>query len=721
MGILTNAGNGFGQTIGGGIGANIGGALGDAAEQSLLQQVRLLKNTVTGNGISSQPDPETLKYYAKVKALGLLYVGQESVAKDAENKRTDVYYKSLPKNTQGPIAKDAENKGIENYYNQLPLYTQAQQQQPEPAQPVSSPYIPTRQAFVPVIDPDKSETMYPFTNVNEKVVNPDPNTYLKEGPALESGSLSSLYTPEELSKVIEDFYLDNNSNHGGSISTPGGTVSQIGIGNNVLPTPGKEVPQHDGSISEAFTNQVEYEITLGNGKKQKLVKSWILPNGKPNEATYGTSEQDYLEKLANTMATKNKSTPGSYRFFIEKLHGKSVDGSWNKKNPIRPGKERSDMPNRMVFPAYISNFNDGYDVDWSSYDFHGRGEAVNIYKGTKRSLTLEFYIMSDFSSELLLDAIKKAEAFQATAGSAASVDGNREKLSKTTLLTPNSSSSEVSEHEKFGELSSKVIMGDWGNGTGGITTYTKGSKTGFVEGQYSGTPEMLWNRVTFLAQCCYGWYRNDGKLKEQPFVRVRIGDFIDCVAKINSLQHTTEDFDMDLNPSTTVGAIPMGIRVSMNMTIVHEDEPSSTYNYFYHRLDRDLEGDSFSPISQKETSSTMDSVLDVNTTKSPANFKSTVTGFAEDKTKMPKETKIGLEAASKLKSSISNLDKSGNNLKDFAKREKIKEVFQNVKNVLNIQKKVDVEDVKNLRPDNKDAFKDVSSVNPATGKKKLFG
>lgn len=700
MGIITNAAGSAGGTIGGSIGSNVIGAVGAAAEQAALEQIRLLKNTLTGgaglatDGSSSQPPPATLKYYAKLKALGLLYVGLESVIKVRADKKTDKYYKET-----------------------VPKHAKASQQQPEPTPPGGSEYIPTRLLFdsTKIKDPEKVTSEYPFANKNEKVANPDPNEILRAGPG-ESPYDKGTYTPTELSQKVEKFYLDNNDNAGAKLSTPSGQEITMPT---TMPVPGEEVAGHSGLIGESFANATEFTVTNGNGQTQKLVKSWILPNGKPNTATHGTLEQTYLDKVSNMLEGRNKTTVGSYRFFIEKLHGKSVDGSWNKKNPIKPGAEREDMPNRMVFPAYIVNFNDAYDVTWNPYDFHGRGESVYIYKGTARSLTLEFYMMSDFSSELLLNAIKEAEEIQESKGAGSSLDGVREKLAKTTIATPNQSSKNVTDNERLEQMASKTIMGDWGNGTGGITTYVKGDKTGFIEGQYSGTPEMLWHRMTFLAQCCYGWYRNDGKLKEQPFIRVRIGDFFDCIAKINSMQHSTDEFDMDLNPSTTVGALPMGIKVSMNMTIVHEDEPSSTYNKFYHRLDRDDNGEDHTPIGSKETSSTMDSVLDVNVAKSPASFNSTVSNAGQDKMKFPKESKIGLQEALKFNKSLGALDKSKTNLKDFAKREKLKEVFQNAKNLLSLKSKTDSEKVTNSQPDNPNALTEINTLEPK--KKKLFG
>lgn len=698
MGIITNAAGVLGQNIGGSIAGNVAGAIGAAAEQAALEQIRLLKNTLTGNaglatdGSSSQPPPETLKYYSKLKALGLLFIGLGSIIKVRQDKKIDTYYKKT-----------------------VPDHAKKTQQQPDPPSNVNSDYIPTKLAFQEIKNPEKVTSDYPFQNVNEKVINPDPNAILRVGPG-DSPYDKGTYTPDEVSKAVEKFYLDNNDNVGARLATPQGQEISMPT---TMPVPGEEVAGHQSIIGESFANATEFIITNGSGQVQKLVKSWILPNGKPNTATHGTLDQTYLDKVSDMLETRNKVDVGSYRFFIEKLHGKSVDGSWNKKNPIKPGAEREDMPNRMVFPAYIVNFNDSYDLDWPSYDFHGRGESVYVYKGTKRSLTLEFYMMSDFSSELLLNAIKESEEIQETKGSAGSLDGVREKLAKTGFSTPNQSSKEVTDHERLEGLTSKAIMGDWGNGTGGITTYVKGTKTGFVEGQYSGTPEMLWHRMTFLAQCCYGWYRNDGKLKEQPFIRVRIGDFFDCIAKINSMQHTTDEFDIDLNPSTTVGALPMGIRVSMNMTIVHEDEPSSTYNKFYHRLDRDNEGENHTPIGSKETSGTLDSVLDVNIAKSPASFKSTVSNAGQDKMKFPKESKIGLQEALKFDKSLSSLDKSKTSLKDFAKREKLKEVFQNAKNLLSLKNKANSEKVSNSTPDNPDALANINTLEPK--KKKLFG
>ena len=79
---------------------------------------------------------------------------------------------------------------------------------------------------------------------------------------------------------------------------------------------------------------------------------------------------------------------------------------------------------------------------------------------------------------------------------------------------------------------------DWGLGyQGGIVTHTKDGDriAAHIPGLVSDTPEGLWTKMTFLAQCVYPYYRSDGKMKEQPFVRVRIGDFYDVVGIIESV------------------------------------------------------------------------------------------------------------------------------------------------------------------------------------------
>ena len=288
-------------------------------------------------------------------------------------------------------------------------------------------------------------------------------------------------------------------------------------------------------------------------------------NGITQEALH--SDSDVVKYLQDKINIQKANVPGSYRFFFEKLHGKEfINGKFNKQNPINDvTKTYDDYPNRRVFPAYIENFNDSYDVAWNEYNFYGRSEGFWIYKNTTRSLTLNFFMLSDFSLELLNQQIINEGSTNLSAAMSASQI--KEVLNKSFI------SQGVGSYQLPNVVSDKD----------GNVYYQ-----GWVPGKYTMTPEMMRDRMTFLAQCCYPWYRKDGKLKEQPLVRVRLGDFLDAILKIKSLNFDEyEEFNMDLNPGAKMGAFPMGVRVSLTADIIHSDEPSSLYPNFYARADWD--------------------------------------------------------------------------------------------------------------------------------------
>lgn len=489
------------------------------------------------------------------------------------------------------------------------------------------------------------------------------------------------------------------------------TYSDSLTGQDQLPIPGEDVIGHNGGLADNFNNNLAFATPDGKGNVKITYKSWINPDGTPNQNTYSTPDNPFTEKINAMLEEQRKQTPGSYKFFIEKLHGKSIDGSFFKKNLIVPGQTRADLPNRMVFPAYIINFNDSYAPSWADYKFIGRGEKVYVYEETTRTLSLEFYMMSDFSVDILANAITNYQNLTNKAATgkdntkldatSPSVSGNGQQTPPGNTLDPNGKAYDINKQPVTPDEILKEIrrlLPDWGNGTFPDNSFLRGEKTGFVSGQYSGTPEQIWARKTFLAQCCYAWYRKDGKMKEQPFIRVRIGDFLDVVAKVDSLDFTTEDFDMDLNPSV-IGAQPMGVRVAMRMTIIHEDEPTSDYPHFYHRKDFDTNPNDNpykAPDNLSETSLTLDSALDKNKNNSPVSFVSSLSSFGKSQVSFPTEIKGIQETLRAFGGSISNLQ-SGGTLTDLMKGEKIKEALKNALRLQDIARLVELEKVKDIK------------------------
>lgn len=624
----------------------------DIAYQAYLEQINSLRNGLLGTGPvlgTNAGDAESALYYAKVKTLSATFVGVEEVHAKVAEARTEDYYKQI----------DDFNKGVKETSGLVPL----DEIETSPTQ--FTPASPQPKIKVP-------------DNVQKDVLDKAPDQ----------------------AKKVQSYFENHNPN-----------VAHNSLAYNGFPAePGEDVPGHNGDLGKQLANQLKFTVPDGKGGTLTYFKSWATKDNKPDQNTHGTPDNPYTDKLNAMLEEQRKMTPGSYKFFIEKLHGKTIDGKFYKKNEIKPGQTRDQIPNRMVFPAYIMNFNDGYAVNWADYKFIGRGEKAYVYEETTRSLTLDFWMMSDFSADLLVKAIEDYRKLLSTPTQATKdnkLDATKPGQGRTQNTPPGNitnptgqvhepNKQPVEESEILKEL--QRIRPDWGEGTTPTSSYIRGDKTGFIQGQYSGTPEQFWARSTFLAQCCYAWYRKDGKMKEQPFVRVRIGDFFDVVAKIDSLDFTTEEFDMDLNPSV-IGAIPMGVKVSMRLTIIHEDEPTSEYPRFYHRADYDSTNNNpyCLPENLQETSKNMDSVLDKNEVKSPVSSVSSLTNYGNLQTMFPNEAKAVLNTLKDFDTSLSKLTNAGNSFKDLAKGEKIKEVLKNALRVSNISKLVDISKIKDIK------------------------
>lgn len=615
----------------------------DVIYQQYLQQVNNLRNGLLGNGPvngTNVGDNETKDYYNKVAVLGAAMTGLEIAQQTLMDKKTEKYY-----------------EGLEDYSKQWEV------------------------EMKPPDEVENSPTQFPVETSQPKIKAPD-------------NVQEFIDKNNETAPDVEKYFKANNTN----------TFDLTNLANNDTPSsPGVDVPGHSGEYGQTLSNSLKFVVPDGKGGSQTYFKSWVLPNGQPDPNSHGTPNEPLTEKINAMLEEKRKKTPGSYKFFIEKLHGKSVDGKFYKKGPIKEGLKRTDLPNRMVFPAYISKFNDSYATSWGDYKFVGRGEKVFAYEETTRTMQLEFYIMSDFSADVLVKAIDDYNALlkdPSASSSNNSLNATTPNL-QSTYETPNIDSSnpnnkQATDLEIMKEL--QRIWPDWGTGTTPDPSLSGSSRTGFVQGVYSGTPEMLWSRMTFLAQCCYAWYRKDGKMKEQPFVRVRIGDFFDVVAKIDSLNFTQDEFDMDLNPSV-VGVVPMGTIVSMSLTIVHEDEPTSEYPRFYHRADFDTPDTlGYVPESLSENSDTLDSTLDKNKSNSPVAFLSRLSEQGREKLNFPKDIKAVQSSLANFGNSLKGLQGLQSNSLNLSNVEKVKELLSNAKRLADISEKLNIEKLKDVKP-----------------------
>lgn len=344
-----------------------------------------------------------------------------------------------------------------------------------------------------------------------------------------------------------------------------------------FPKVGQEYDNHMSDITSRLTSLDTFEVFTGYRPKDNSAndpqydfKSWAVVKG-PSPANWDsdpsrtfTPDRTYTAYI-NDIIKKTNATPypGAYKFFIEKLHGRYSDGTPYKMNGLKsqtfPTGE-TNLTNRMVFYAYLENYADNYNVSWTDYNFIGRAEQVPAYKSTKRDITLEFILLTDYNIELMV-AMEQLNNV---------VNNSTDDDILTNLI--------------------KAQNIDWGLGLLTPPAFNlNGKQVGNVAGVYSDTPEGLWQKMTFLSQCVYPYYRDDGKMKDQPIVRMRIADFYDVIVYIGSLQMSMNAFDgpmVDMNPSS-IGNMPFGVKVTMNGTILHNYEPSSTFYGFYNRREFD--------------------------------------------------------------------------------------------------------------------------------------
>lgn len=412
------------------------------------------------------------------------------------------------------------------------------------------------------------EALSKDANINTDINNPIPIN-----DRIDSNSINKYGDTQE---GLVNTYLEDNAIF--SSSKQYNATSEIGY--NFVPENKTDLTK---KITDSLLKTDTFNVVTGYKSKtsatppEKLFKSWVVVNG--SDSTKWTSDgsksfypdrpySDYADRILQDAATSN-DFPGTYKFFIEKLHGRYSDGTPYKMNgvtnPQQLANGNMNLTNRMVFSAYIDNYNDSYTVNWGEYNLLGRADPVPSYKSTTREMVLEFTLMADFSKELML-----------------AMDKNRESLN---------------QYDPYSDalLSAIINMNGFNWGLGQISQpliYPDGSRIGgHIPGMYSDTTEGLWSKITFLSQCCYPFYRDDGKMKEQPIIRMRIADFYDVIVYLKSFQIQMTTFDggpmVDISPSVSIGNIPVGVKVTMSGTVIHNHEPSSTYCGFYNRREYD--------------------------------------------------------------------------------------------------------------------------------------
>jgi hypothetical protein len=443
----------------------------------------------------------------------------------------------------------------------------------------------------------------------------------------------------------------------------------------IQPQVGRPYENTTTGITENLINLDVQDVFTGykqnsTEKHERIFKSWVK---KKSDTVYENDDSktfyknrpysEYARQVLKDLDTPQ--APGSYKFFIEKLHGRYGDDTPYKMNKVKSQKGRvaenngeQNLTNRMVFAAYIENYHDEFSVDWQSYNFLGRAEAVPAYKSTKRSMTLQFTILSDYSMEQML----AMEEFHKQIGK----------------LPPD-------KHDELLEILLNKQNVDYGLGqhkppTAFVNDGKGGAKLigAHVPGMYTDTPEGLWNKMTFLAQCCYPYYRADGKMKDQPIIRVRIADFYDVVMNVTGYQNEMTAFgdgvQIDMNKSS-LGNIPFGIKVTLTGTIIHNYEPASDFGGFYHRKEFDEGTLQPNGLTEEDIQKTL---KDHVSRKSPISFLDTfINEKGIDLNKVDMKKLMGLEQnLNMFKETFGELKSAGINLKNQFIKDKSKKALE---------------------------------------------
>ena len=474
---------------------------------------------------------------------------------------------------------------------------------------------------------------------------------------------------------------NNQTGFSRSYTPTGTTTGTVSVASPVFPKHNQTYNNHMEEITNDMISRESFTVFTGaanpNAPNLTFFKSWAKkkPDGsyEVDPSKTFTPDKPYSTYINDLIKNNDANIPiGSYKFFIEKLHGRYSTGVPYKKNKIQSTKSKNEIPteltNRMVFAAYINNYNDNFNVEKSEYNFIGRGEGFPVYKQTKRTLTLEFSIMADYSHEMM---VAISEVYR-----------------QTNNVTPNNIDDQLEQILKN--------FPDWGLGTMPLNQINGDTRTGsFIPGIYSDTTESLWTKMTFLSQCAYPYYRADGKLKEQPMIRIRIADFYDLTGMITSLSYDLNELEgiqIDLNPSS-IGNVPMAVKVTMSIDIYHDFEPSSNYFGFYHRKEFDentidpVTGDGSLGVAKKKLDTTAE-----NTTKnSPTQIYNTIKneGLLDTPSILGEVTKSTSKDILSLRQSVNDIINAGVKISDAvlaSRTKKAMQAYTRIQKIVNVIK-----------------------------------
>ena len=192
---------------------------------------------------------------------------------------------------------------------------------------------------------------------------------------------------------------------------------------------------------------------------------------------------------------------------------------------------------RVYFKAMITTFSDSFTSQWSGEEVYGRGDPIQIFKSTKRSLTLGFNIVASTDNEAYQNLAKIQELSQ--------------------FLYPSYTGTEAQTIAQ-----SPLVRVGFMNI---ITDNTKGSLSGRSDDVVSETGETFRNADGTLVPVEYSNDSSSG-----------------LVCAITSLNYSSMGFESD-NSNTVVGkgmVIPRVINVSLSLEPVHRHQLGWVDNSF---------------------------------------------------------------------------------------------------------------------------------------------
>ena len=273
--------------------------------QAYEGQIRGLRETLLGNKISyvtngsNESDKATKAYNNKVFAysLALQYLNQvrqiriENKVKKTYKKQDETIVNEALKQQQHTT--EIGKKATDTYYINLDkkventINTNIEQQN--------------------VLD---KEMDYHYLDVNKR-------TAELEGLKFKNWEGNKAKTNTDNEKQTKKFWEDNKGSDelSSELSSSGFESTK-----DSFPQPGSEITTQKTKNGIKFINRASYEIN-SNGKKETIFKGWTK-GGVPDPDKYSTPSNPMSEKVARMIEEYRKITPGAYKFFIEKLHGR---------------------------------------------------------------------------------------------------------------------------------------------------------------------------------------------------------------------------------------------------------------------------------------------------------------------------------------------------------------------------------------------------------------